>query len=151
MASEVPSVKTPASSLVQGSHATQVILLNKSGNALPQNGNAAAALPANQSFAPPPTASTSATASAKATHTTAKPTAAAQASEKASIAAQTAALNKALNDSGSPAKFRASKDDKQIEEVNPSNGEVVAVYPAEEFAELARSVGITGALVDELV
>ena len=39
-------------------------------------------------------------------------------------------------------------DDKLIQQINPANGEVIAEFPASEFAELARSVGISGALVD---
>lgn len=60
-------------------------------------------------------------------------------------------LNKYLNDSGKPAQFRVApdSDDKTIQEINPANGEVLAEFPASEFAELARSVGISGLIVDK--
>ena len=60
-------------------------------------------------------------------------------------------LNKYLNDSGKPAQFRVApdSDDKLIQEVNPANGEVLAEFPASEFAALARSVGISGVIVDK--
>jgi hypothetical protein len=60
-------------------------------------------------------------------------------------------LNKYLNDSGKPAQFRVAPDsnDKLIQEVNPANGEVLAEFPASEFAALARSVGISGVIVDK--
>jgi hypothetical protein len=59
-------------------------------------------------------------------------------------------LNKHLNDSGRPAQFRVdpTSGNKVIQEINPANGEVIAEYSATEFAELARSVGISGAIVD---
>ena len=60
-------------------------------------------------------------------------------------------LNKYLNDSGKPAQFRVAPDsnDKLIQEINPANGEVLAEFPASEFAALARSVGISGVIVDK--
>ena len=60
-------------------------------------------------------------------------------------------LNKYLNDSGKPAQFRVAPDsnDKLIQEVNPANGEVLAEFPASEFAALARSVGISGVVIDK--
>jgi hypothetical protein len=134
MTSEVPSVQIPATSLVQGSHAT-TILVHKSGNTLPQNGKVAATPPAVQPKIAP--------------QQQPQQTPAQQQSDKAALAAQVAALNKSLNDSGRPAQFRASSNNKNIEEVNPANGQVVAEYPAEEFAELARSVGISGAIINQ--
>jgi len=135
MTSEVPSVQIPATSLVNGSHATTV-LVNKSGNTLPQNGKVTATPPAAQPKIAPQQQQP-------------RPTPAQQQADRAVLAAQVAALNKFLNDSGRPAQFRASSNNKSVEEVNPSNGQVVAEYPAEEFAELARSVGISGAVVNE--
>jgi hypothetical protein len=133
MTSEVPSVQISTTSLVQGSHAPAAVLVHKSGNTLPQNGKVTAAPPASQPKitpeqqpapkpAPPP---------------------------RTDLAAQVAVLNKFLNDSGRPAQFRASSNNKQIDEINPATGEVVAEYPAAEFAALARSVGISGALIDQ--
>jgi uncharacterized FlaG/YvyC family protein len=68
-----------------------------------------------------------------------------------SLQAQVQLLNKYLNDSGKPAQFRVAPDsnDKTIQEINPANGEVLAEFPASEFAALARSVGISGAIVDK--
>jgi FlaG protein len=69
------------------------------------------------------------------------------------VQAQVAPLNKYLNDSGKPDQFRVdpSSDDKMIQQVNPANGEVIAEFPASEFAALARSVGISGVIVDQHV
>jgi hypothetical protein len=69
----------------------------------------------------------------------------------ANLQAQVQLLNKYLNDSGKPTQFRVApdSDDKLIQEVNPANGEVLAEFPASEFAALARSVGISGVLVDK--
>jgi hypothetical protein len=68
-----------------------------------------------------------------------------------SLQAQVQLLNKYLNDSGKPAQFRVAPDsnDKLIQEINPANGEVLAEFPASEFAALARSVGISGVVVDK--
>jgi hypothetical protein len=67
-----------------------------------------------------------------------------------SLEAQIQLLNKYLNDSGKPDQFRVApdSDDKLIQQVNPANGEVLAEFPASEFAALARSVGISGVVVD---
>jgi hypothetical protein len=72
------------------------------------------------------------------------------AAAKASLQTQVALLNKYLNDSGKPDQFRVdpTSDDKLIQEVNPATGQVIAEYPVEEFAALARSVGISGAIID---
>ncbi len=60
-------------------------------------------------------------------------------------------LNKYLNDSGKPDQFRVAPDSdgKLIQQVNPANGEVIAEFPASEFAALARSVGISGVVVNK--
>jgi uncharacterized FlaG/YvyC family protein len=69
------------------------------------------------------------------------------------LQAQVQLLNKSLNDSGKPDQFRVApdSDDKLIQQVNPANGEVIAEFPASEFAALARSVGISGVIVDKRV
>jgi hypothetical protein len=69
------------------------------------------------------------------------------------LQAQVQMLNKSLNDSGKPDQFRVApdSDDKLIQQVNPANGEVLAEFPASEFAALARSVGISGVIVDKRV
>jgi hypothetical protein len=60
-------------------------------------------------------------------------------------------VNKYLNDSGRPDQFRVSPDSADyIQEVNPSSGAVVAEYSATEFPALARSVGASGLLIDDL-
>jgi hypothetical protein len=118
MASDGQPVKIPVTSLVHGSQAPRTVLVQHSGNSLPRSGNPAAAKPA---VLPKP-----------------------------DLQAQVALLNKNLNDSGKPDQFRVapSSDDKLIQEINPANGEVIAEYSASEFAELARSLGVSGALVD---
>jgi uncharacterized FlaG/YvyC family protein len=69
------------------------------------------------------------------------------------VRAQVALLNKYLNDSGKPDQFRVDpdSDDKLIQQVNPATGEVIGEFPASEFAALARSVGISGVIVDRHV
>src|SRR6202021_1435263 len=66
-----------------------------------------------------------------------------------SLEAQVQLLNKYLNNSGKPDQFRVAPASahKLIQRVNPANGEVVAEFPASEFAALARSVGISGVIV----
>ena len=66
------------------------------------------------------------------------------------LQAQVAVLNKFLNDSGRPSQFRVdpSPGSTLIQEINPANGEVVADYPAISFPELARSLGISGAVIN---
>ena len=68
------------------------------------------------------------------------------------LQAQVQLLNKYLNNSGKPDQFRVApdSDDKLIQQVNPANGEVIAEFPASEFVALARSVGISGVVVDKL-
>lgn len=59
-------------------------------------------------------------------------------------------LNKYLNDSGRPEQFRVApaSGSKLIQEINPTTGEVIGEFSASEFPALARSVGVTGLLVD---
>jgi hypothetical protein len=66
------------------------------------------------------------------------------------LQAQVQLLNKYLNDSGKPDQFRVAPDSdgKLIQQVNPANGEVLGEFPVSEFAALARSVGISGVVVD---
>ena len=67
------------------------------------------------------------------------------------LRAQVQLLNKYLNDSGKPDQFRVApnSDGKLIQQVNPANGEVLAEFPASEFAVLARSVGISGVILNK--
>lgn len=64
---------------------------------------------------------------------------------------QVALLNKFLNDTGKPDQFRVApdSDDKLIQQINPANGAVLGVFPVSEFAALARSVGISGVIVNQ--
>jgi hypothetical protein len=75
----------------------------------------------------------------------------AAASTVGSLQAQVALLNKYLNDSGRPDQYRVdpNSDSTLIQEVNPATGAVIAEYPAISFPALARSLGISSALIDE--
>ena len=124
MASDGQPVKIPVTSLVHGSQAPTTVVVTSGGKSLPPTGKLAA-----------------------------PPAAARVIPAKTELQAQVRLLNKYLNDSGKPAQFRVApnSDDKLIQEVNPANGEVIGEYPASEFAELAKSVGISGVLIDSHV
>jgi len=124
MASDGNPVKIPAASLVHGSQAQIPVSIHpRSGKTLPVSGKRAAA-PAAQE--------------------------APVASSTPSIEALVAQLNKHFNDSGRPNQFRVdpNSDNKLIQQINPASGEVVGEFLISEFPALARSVGITGVLVD---
>jgi len=126
MAIDANPVKIPATS-VHGSQApTTVALPQGGGKALPPAGKAAAA------------AANTGPGSAAA-------------NRAGSLQAQVALLNKYLNDSGRPDQYRVdpNSDSTLIQEVNPATGAVIAEYPAISFPELARSLGISSALIDE--
>jgi hypothetical protein len=123
MASDGQSVKIPAASLVHGSQAPKTVVIPNGGKNLPQNGKAVSEAAVKKPEPAP----------------------------KSELQTQLALLNKFLNDSGRAAQFRPSQDEKLIQEVNPSTGEVVAEYSASEFAALARSVGISGVVVNKHV
>jgi hypothetical protein len=128
MASDGNPVKIPAIGLVHGSQApTKVTVPPSSGSHLPSSGK------------PVPAAAAQASAR-KAAATTAN----------ATLQAQVALLNKYLNDSGRPNQFRVdpTSDSTLIQEINPATGEVIGEYPAISFPALARSVGISGAVID---
>ena len=118
MASDVQPVQIPVTSLVHGSQAPTIQF---SGKTLPPSGNSA---PAAAGKPNPQT--------------------------RPNLKTQVTLLNKYLNDSGKPDQFRVdpTSDDKLIQEINPATGEIIGEYPADEFAALARSVGISGAIVD---
>jgi hypothetical protein len=137
MASDGQPVQIPATSLVHGSQAPTTVKIQQGGKTVPQSGKDTQVVSS---------AAASAAAAAKAAAD--DPTATAPKNE---VTAQVALLNKFLNDSGRPVQFRPSQDDKSIQEINPANGAVIAEYSAAEFAALARSVGITGALINERV
>jgi hypothetical protein len=130
MASDGNPVQIPVTSLVHGSQApTAVIVQQPSGISLPPSGKPAA-----------PAAAGPAAAVAKSTT---------QANVK--VQAQVTLLNKYLNDSGRPDQFRVapSSGDKIIQQINPANGAVIGEFSSTEFPALARSVGVSGAIVDD--
>jgi hypothetical protein len=123
MASDGNPVKIPVASLVHGSQAhISVSIQERSGKSLPPGGK---------------------TAHAPAAH-------AAPAASTATVAALVAQLNKHLNDSGYPNQYRVdpNSNGKLIQQINPASGEVVGEFAISEFPALARSVGVSGALVD---
>ena len=127
MASDATPVQIPAISLVHGSQApTKVTVPHSGGNSLPPSGNAAAQ---------------AATAASKSTAV----------SRTSDVRAQVAFLNKYLNDSGKPDQFRVAPNSNSmlIQEVNPATGEVIGEYPAIAFPALAKSLGVSSALIDE--
>ena len=121
MASDGQTVKLPAISLVHGSQAPTTVTV-PGGKILPHSGHAVAARSAGAAELPK------------------------------DLQAQVTLLNKFLNDSGKPNQFRVvpSSDNKLIEEINPANGEVIGEFSAAEFPALAKSLGISGALIDRL-
>ena len=122
MASDGQPVQIPATSLVHGSQAPTTISPS-SGKALPSAGNAS------------PGAAEGLKSSA--------------ASRSTDVQAQVAFLNKYLNDSGRPNQFRADPNsDSNIQEVNPATGAVIAEYPSISFPALAKSLGISSAVID---
>jgi hypothetical protein len=123
MASDGDPVKIPATSLVHGSQAiTTARVQQLGGKPLPQGGN---------------------TATGAASHR-------APAAAKPDLQAQVALLNKYVNDSGRPDQFRMAPqaDANLIQEINPATGAVIAEYSATEFPALARSLGVSGGLID---
>ena len=122
MASDGNPVVIPATSLVHGSQApTTVIVKQPGGNSLPPSGKAAAVPAADRAAA-----------------------------ATADIQTQVNLLNKYLNDSGRPDQFRVdpSSNGKLIQQINPASGAVIGEFSADEFPALARSVGVSGAIVD---
>jgi uncharacterized FlaG/YvyC family protein len=130
MASNADPVLIPAISPVHGSQAPITVVVNRSnGKSLPKNGKIVSAAAAAQS--------------ANALESQDAPA-------KPNLQSQVALLNKHLNDSGRPDQFRIdpSSDAKLIQQINPATGEVIGEFLASEFPALARSVGVSGALVD---
>ncbi len=129
MVSDVGPALTPVAGVVQGSQ-TPVIskVQDASGVKLPQIQQAIAAQAAAQ-----------------------KQAAAASASNPTDLVSLVTLLNKYLNDSGLPTQFRIApySNNKLIQEINPSNGEVIGQFSAQEFPELAISAGISGLLVND--
>jgi hypothetical protein len=118
MASNADPVQMPATSLAHGSQAPTTVIVPKTSGKTLPPGGNAAAK-------------------------------ARAASDKPDLEAQVKLLNKYLNDSGRPDEYRIdSSNSKLIQQVNPATGAVVGEFSADEFPALARSVGLTGALVD---
>ncbi len=124
MASDANPVQIPVASLVHGSQAPTTIPVS-SGKALPPAGNTASSVAAN-----------------------AKSSAGSRSTD---VQAQVAFLNKYLNDSGRPDQFRVdpNSDSMLIQEVNPATGAVIAEYPSATFPALAKSLGISSAIIDD--
>jgi uncharacterized FlaG/YvyC family protein len=139
MASNADPVLIPATSPVHGSQATTTVVVQQSsGKALPQSGKVVAGSAAG--------AQPSAVQAQSAAQSAAAPV-------KPDLQAQVDLLNKYLNDSGRPDQFRVdpSSGSKLIQQINPASGAVVGEFLASEFPALARSVGVSGALVDSHV
>jgi uncharacterized FlaG/YvyC family protein len=124
MASDANPVQIPVASLVHGSQAPTTIPPS-SGKVLPPAGDTT------------PSVAASAKSSA--------------ANRNTDVQAQVAFLNKYLNDSGRPDQFRVdpNSDSMFIQEVNPATGAVIAEYPSTTFPALAKSLGISSAVIDE--
>jgi uncharacterized FlaG/YvyC family protein len=134
------------------------------GKILPQSGNAAAlAAAAASSSAANTSQSSNSVAAAASNAATAGTRSASSTSASNSTPAKSASssssdpqalvdqINKYLNDSGRADQFRVDPDsDKYIQQVNPASGAVVAEYSVAEFPALARSIGASGLLVDEV-
>jgi hypothetical protein len=126
MASSGDPVQMPATSLVHGSQAPTTVIVQQSsvqhssGKSLPQSGNTTVEAAKNGAAAQP------------------------------DLQAQVALLNKYLNDSGRPDEYRVdpASDAKLIQQINPATGAVIGEFSASEFPALARSVGVSGALID---
>jgi hypothetical protein len=125
MASDVESGKIPIASVAQGREAT------RTGSIQPESGKSL-----------PPSGKTAAPA----------PTRARAAGSASSAQTLVDLLNRNLNDSGRPDQYRVdpASNNKLIQQINPANGEVIGEFPVNEFPALARSVGVSGLLVDSL-
>ncbi len=142
-------------SLLQGSQAASSTGVQTGGKSLPPVGNAAPA------EAPSGGVRSAATQIGGApivkvptppAYAAAARAAAPRAPDSQSAQSITDSLNKHLNDSGRPAQFRVDPEsgDKLIQEINPANGEVVGEFSVDEFPALARSVGASGLIVDDM-
>jgi len=138
MASDGNPVKIPAASLVHGSQAQiPVSIKEQSGKSLPPGGKGA-------------TPAAGKAADKAAAHAATAQATAAKVNNAASLEALIAQLNKHLNDSGRPDQYRVdpSSGNKVIQQLNPATGDVIGEFLISEFPALARSVGVTGGLID---
>jgi hypothetical protein len=140
--SDIVPAGIPANS-VQGSRAPQPTAIQTiGGNIPPQSGK----IDPSSAVLAPSTATPVGLKKKNADSVTSKPAV----FDTASLQARVQYLNKALNDSGRPNQFRIAPQsrDQTIQEINPVSGEVVGEFAAAEFPALARSLGVSGALVD---
>jgi hypothetical protein len=144
MASNGVPVSATVVSIVQGSQVPPSIPISApSGKVLPA-GNPTASIGAASAAAGPST-------HAAVSQSAPVPASQAPAAKQSNLQTLIAQLNKFLNDSGRPDQFRVDpQSQSMIQEVNPSNGAVIAEFAASEFPALARSVGASGLLVDSL-
>lgn len=149
MASDGTTGQIPVASPVQGSQATSSNIKSGSGKLLPQGGNIATAeAAARPSDTAQAAASVQAAASAQAGVSNVNKAPVQNATDARSLVTQ---LNKYLNDSGRPDQFRLDPSNgKMIQQLNPASGAVVGEFSATEFPALARSVGVSGLLIDSL-
>jgi uncharacterized FlaG/YvyC family protein len=124
MASDGNPVAIPAASPVHGSQANIPVSPQEHGGKILPPGGKSTAEPAAQS--------------------------AAKVRDAASLEELVAQLNKHLNDSGRPDQYRVdpSSGKKVIQQINPATGAVIGEFLISEFPALARSVGVSGVLVD---
>jgi hypothetical protein len=134
--SDAVAVNVPVS-LLQGVQPAPVQAI--SGNTLPPGGKSAT-----------PSAAIQAAAHANAATQNANSVPQKAATNPVSVPALVALLNKYLNDSGRPNQFRVdpTSGGQTIQEINPSNGAVIGEFAVTEFPALARSLGVSGILVD---
>ena len=155
MASDGTTGQIPVASPVQGSQATSSSTKSGSGKFLPQTGNVATAEAsartsdtAQAAVSVQAAGSVQAAASAQAAATNVNKAPVQNTGDPQSLVQQ---LNKYLNDSGRPDQFRLDPSNGNlIQQVNPSSGAVVGEFSAAEFPALARSVGVSGLLIDSL-
>ena len=149
MASDGTTGQIPVASPVQGSQATSSSIKSGSGKILPQTGNIATAeAAARPSDTAQAAASVQAAASAQAGVSNVNKAPVQNATDARSLVTQ---LNKYLNDSGRPDQFRLDPSNgKMIQQLNPASGAVIGEFSATEFPALARSVGVSGLLIDSL-
>jgi hypothetical protein len=143
MASNGVPVNASVASIVQGSQAPLSVPFSApSGKSLP--GGIPAASVEAASAADPAVANAAANS-----HAPVPTKAASSTANQSNLQALIAQLNKYLNDSGRPDQYRVDpQSQSMIQEVNPSNGAVIAEFAASEFPALARSVGASGLLFD---
>jgi hypothetical protein len=149
MASDAVPGPVPVN-LVHGSQAPKPITVQAtSGNSLPPGGNGPTSLVDNAISPSNETGAASAHASGVAAKSPARP---ATTTSRATLPDLVGQLNKYLNDSGRPNQFRVdpASRGKTIQEINPATGEVIGEFSAIEFPELAKSLGISGVLVDSM-